>query len=320
MKNSDKPLKPSFFLILGILILITNAIYANMKDTKAEIESKTSQWLQMWSPENNLMTFEGIEDIFATKEDGLLVVDGFEGGVVVLKSISEYKEKWGPLMNNTFSYYKIKPQGDIQIEVSKDLATATFVWVTEKAVLKDGTEIALSQHATHIWKKINGEWKIIHEHLTNNNVAEEPEQNPEEEIKGFLEKWQEAWSPGENASSFTMESVRPFYIQDESLLAFDFTDSEQKTVIKGYQAHRKMWAPFVPSFKFWTFTPVRESVTIYELGEEGAGVALYVDNFGIRPDGSEFRARAHATLILKKIDGEWKIVHENIWGPVKEGK
>ncbi|MEO1050743.1 MAG: hypothetical protein AAFX87_08955 [Bacteroidota bacterium] len=138
------------------------------------------------------------------------------------------------------------------------------------------------------------------------------------EILNFIDAWGKAWSPKDKTATFTMADVSRFYVHDETLLAFDFTDSKQKTVIKGYQAHTQMWAPFVPSFSYWTFTPVSQSIRIFDFGSKGAGVVLYVDNYGIKPDGSEFKARAHATLILVKSEGQWRINHENIWGPVRE--
>ncbi|WP_179343390.1 Cif family virulence factor [Winogradskyella ursingii] len=71
------------------------------------------------------------------------------------------------MINSTFSYYEIKPVGNIAVELDNNLAVATFQWESSKALLKGGTAFSAVQCAAHVWKKIDGDWKIIHEHLTN---------------------------------------------------------------------------------------------------------------------------------------------------------
>ncbi len=140
----------------------------------------------------------------------------------------------------------------------------------------------------------------------------------EAEVREFINDWGEAWSPKENAPNFTSASFALFYLQTDELLAFDFTDAESKTVFKGVKDHHDTWSAFVRGYDYWTFTPVTESIRVYPQSEDAAAATLYVDNYGRKPDGTEFKARAHATLLLEKRDGNWVIVHENIWGPVNE--
>lgn len=140
----------------------------------------------------------------------------------------------------------------------------------------------------------------------------------ETEILEFIDNWGQAWSPKENAAQFTRASFAPFYLQSDELLGFDFTDAESRTVFKGAQIHHDTWEAFVRDYDYWTFTPVKESIRVYPQSENAAAATLYVDNYGRKADGTEFNARAHATLLLEKRDGNWVIVHENIWGPVNE--
>ena len=134
----------------------------------------------------------------------------------------------------------------------------------------------------------------------------------ETEIGQFINDWGRAWSPKENASQFTRESFAPYYLQSEKLLAFDFTDAELTTVYRGAENHHNTWEAFVRDYDYWTFTPVTESIRIYSQSKNAAAATLYVDNYGRKPDGTEFEARAHATLLLEKRNGKWVIVHENI--------
>ena len=82
--------------------------------------------------------------------------------------------------------------------------------------------------------------------------------------------------------------------------------------------HHAFWEPFMRQFTYWTFTPDLKSVHIHALTEKTATLSLYVDNYGVFPDGTKFEAKAHATLVLRKENSSWKIIHENIWGPVRE--
>ncbi len=169
--------------ILATMAILLTIGYTTAQNSKAKdlqaIQQKTDQWFQLWSPGDKPFTFEGIENVFADKEEGLLVVDGFEGSIVVLKSIHEYKDKWLPLVNTSFATYTIKPKDGIEIDVDATMATSTFIWVSENATLKDGTPVKLSQYATHVWKKINGDWKIVHEHLTKIDTSENESSNEE---------------------------------------------------------------------------------------------------------------------------------------------
>lgn len=158
-------------------------------------------------------------------------------------------------------------------------------------------------------------WAIIKDN--NGNLLEFVQRNHKPaSINQFLVDWGNAWSPEENAPNFDKESIRPFYLQSEKFLAFDSTDDNNKSVIKGAEAHHNFWEPFMRQFKFWTFSPDLNSLNIHTLSENTASVSLYVDNFGILPDGTKIQVKAHATLILVKKEGNWKIAHENIWGPV----
>lgn len=143
-------------------------------------------------------------------------------------------------------------------------------------------------------------------------------QRSDSEIKEFITEWGNAWSTEEKASEFTRESFAPFYLQSDELLAFDFTDAESQTVFKGVENHHSTWEAFVKDYNYWTFTPVAESIRVYPQSEDAAAATLYVDNYGRKLDGTEFEARAHATILLERRDGDWVIIHENIWGPVNE--
>ena len=130
----------------------------------AKIRELTEQWRKIWSPKDQPFTGEGFENIFATAENEILVFDNFDDGVVVLHSLQEYLNTWIPVMQN-FSYWEIQLENNLRISIDGDLAVSTFSWVGGGKT-KEEQEIKVRQYGTHTWKRINNEWRLIHEHLT----------------------------------------------------------------------------------------------------------------------------------------------------------
>lgn len=131
---------------------------------KVKIRELTEQWRSLWSPQDKPFTGESFESIFATGENAILVFDNFDNGVVVLHSLQEYLDTWIPVMEN-FSYWEIKLEDNLSISIEGNLAVTTFSWVGGGKT-KDGQEVKARQFGTHTWKRLDGEWRLVHEHLT----------------------------------------------------------------------------------------------------------------------------------------------------------
>ena len=131
---------------------------------KAKIRELTEQWRNIWSPKDKPFRGEGFKNIFTTGKNEILVFDNFDNGVVVLHSLQEYLDTWIPVMEN-FSYWSIQLEDNLNISIDGDLAVTTFSWVGGGKT-KDGQEVKARQYGTHTWKRLNGEWRLVHEHLT----------------------------------------------------------------------------------------------------------------------------------------------------------
>ena len=130
----------------------------------ATIRELTEQWRKIWSPKDRPFTGKGFENIFAVGENEILVFDNFDNSVVVLHSLTEYLDTWIPVMQN-FGYWSIQLEDNLQISVDGDLAVTTFSWVGDGKT-QDGQEVKARQYGTHTWKRLNNEWRLVHEHLT----------------------------------------------------------------------------------------------------------------------------------------------------------
>jgi ketosteroid isomerase-like protein len=128
------------------------------------IHQLTEQWRTIWGPKDKPFTGKGFENIFATGNNEILVFDNFDNSVVVLHSLQEYLDTWIPVMEN-FSFWEIQLEDNLNISIEGDLAVTTFSWVGGGKT-KDGQEIKARQYGTHTWKRLNDEWRLVHEHLT----------------------------------------------------------------------------------------------------------------------------------------------------------
>ena len=170
-----------FFLGIGVLSVIStnkSPIFADNKQIKTPIlmsqqnseiegaiEKLTKRWINGWSPGAKTFDASSLQSLYAQGDGAILVYDDIGEEVAVIRSWSEYAGRWQPFMQQ-FAYWSIQPEGEIEITAaSKDMAVSNFVWVGE-ARYQNGSEITPKQYATLVWQKQNGNWVIVHEHLT----------------------------------------------------------------------------------------------------------------------------------------------------------
>ncbi|MGD1898623.1 MAG: YybH family protein [Phormidesmis sp.] len=136
-------------------------------DATEEVKAVVNQWIALWNPGENPIDakrFAQFADIFA-EGDGYLAVDDFTGEVLTLRSYATYAETWEPVMT-AFSSWSIERVGDIDVDLSGDTAITYFEF-EGNGILQDGTEVEGYSHSTLILRRIEGQWRIVHEHLTN---------------------------------------------------------------------------------------------------------------------------------------------------------
>lgn len=70
-----------------------------------------------------------------------------------------------------FTRWEIAIENNLEISLDGDLATTTFSFAGGGRS-KDGQDYKLRQYSTHIWKRMNKRWQLIHEHLTVGNSSD----------------------------------------------------------------------------------------------------------------------------------------------------
>ena len=133
-------------------------------NSETEIRQLTQQWIEGWSPGAEAFDPDSLQPLYAQGENAILVYDDIGEEVAVIRSWDEYAQTWQPFMEQ-YAYWSIQLEGDIEVTIAEDMAVSNFVWVGE-ARYQDGREIAPKQYATLVWQKQDGNWVIVHEHLT----------------------------------------------------------------------------------------------------------------------------------------------------------
>ena len=150
--------------------MTVNSIQSTAQVQKVEsndyqkIQQLTERWIDLWSPKDKSFTGRDFEQIFAEGENDILVFDNFDGSVVVLRSLQAYIDTWVPVMQQ-FIYWEIAIEDNLEIIIADDLATTTFSFAGG-GHSQDGKNYEIRQYATHVWRKIEGQWRLVHEHLT----------------------------------------------------------------------------------------------------------------------------------------------------------
>ncbi len=120
------------------------------------------------------------------------------------------------------------------------------------------------------------------------------------------------WSVTEKP--YKIEKIEHLYVHTDDLLAFDLM-SPEKTVIKGWENYKAIWEPAMQNFDTWTITQINDvEITV---DENMALTTLIFAGEGQLKDKTPVQGEFHSTLIWKKMDDSWKIVHEHVSGPVK---
>ena len=141
-----------------ILVLQQNS------ETEAAIQRLTLNWIDGWSPGSETFDTSELQPLYAQGNGAILVYDDIGEEVAVIRSWEEYAGRWQPFMEQ-FDYWSIQPEGEIEVTADGNMAVSNFVWVGE-ARYQDGREITPKQYATLVWQKQDGNWVIVHEHLT----------------------------------------------------------------------------------------------------------------------------------------------------------
>lgn len=138
---------------------------------------------------------------------------------------------------------------------------------------------------------------------TQNKTKEKPRTAAEEEIRDFMNRFAQAFS------SRNLDEIMSFYSPD--VVAFDITPPLQ---YKGANEFRKSWQQFVEM----TVDPVKYDVEDVNITTSGdLGVSYCISHMtGATKSGEKMDVWMRHTGVYRKLNGQWKIIHEQLSVPI----
>ena len=139
----------------------------NRQSASAEtaIRRKLQRWRELFSPGETRYSLSGYEDLYVNTDE-LLVYDSYspKGYPREICGWNNYRTLWEKYIPIDFPGWRIINFNITRLEPQGDYAWSAISYVGRG--VRNGAEYFGGQHGTHIWKRINGDWRIVHEHLT----------------------------------------------------------------------------------------------------------------------------------------------------------
>jgi hypothetical protein len=130
------------------------------------VEAAKAQFLAAWTKKpGETFTTDKLSQVVDTSDSGaFLSFDGMSAGSTVLDSWTKYQGVWGPGINQ-FTEASLTEMKSLRVWVSTDLAvTSSLVQISGK--LPDGSLVNPVGHLTLSFRRVDGKWKVVHEHMS----------------------------------------------------------------------------------------------------------------------------------------------------------
>jgi ketosteroid isomerase-like protein len=132
-------------------------------------------------------------------------------------------------------------------------------------------------------------------------------------LKQSVTAWEKGWSSGD--SLFSMNRVDRLYDHSDRFLEFD-TISPAGTITQGYQSFKELWEPTMQAATK-TKTAIDDNIKVTTNGNMGLTTFTFKTEFTDRTKGKAYAEHAHASMVWKKQNGQWVIIHEHVSSPVR---
>jgi ketosteroid isomerase-like protein len=152
----------SFLVVSKVKVEFMSQIKKNLSGDLTSLQTRINQYCAAWTTQAGEPDWSTIEQLYANED--LLHYDAvtphsFANVADMKKAFAEMKKGLGLIS------LKLKTREDLQTFRREDL-----VWTTVLqdiiAKTKDGKELKFVQRQTGIWEKRNGNWVMVHEHLS----------------------------------------------------------------------------------------------------------------------------------------------------------
>jgi ketosteroid isomerase-like protein len=136
-----------------------------MSDNAHLILERVEQWEAAWNLDRESFSMSRFGDLYV-QDERLMAFDLTSPNTPsIIRGYQQYAAVWEPFMQ-AFSPWNIKINDDLNIRTSDLIAFATFTWKIWGTAKADNQQIIGDLHATLVFEKLDGKWKIVHEHIS----------------------------------------------------------------------------------------------------------------------------------------------------------
>ncbi|MEH1832854.1 MAG: nuclear transport factor 2 family protein [Nostoc sp.] len=137
-----------------------------MKDTleETEIIERVNDWLAAFSAGNKPFDFSVLDNLY-WQDEQFLAFDTLSPQTTQIQGWQSYEEIWKPFMA-ALAQWQVKSAGDIQIFTGDNITVSALIFESTATTIANEA-VKITAHATLVWEKREGQWRIIHEHISN---------------------------------------------------------------------------------------------------------------------------------------------------------
>lgn len=136
----------------------------NQRSQETEIKQRINDWLAAFSPGNKPFDFSGLSNLYWQDEE-LLAFDTLSPQTTRIQGWQTFEAIWKPFMA-ALAQWQIELVGDIRIILADKIAVAALIW-HGTGTTTDRESVEITAHTTQVWEERSGQWRIIHEHISN---------------------------------------------------------------------------------------------------------------------------------------------------------
>jgi ketosteroid isomerase-like protein len=151
-------------LIVSVLSLgLAQPVQAVPNDVDL-LKQSVTEWEKGWSSGDSLFSMTRVDSLY-DHSDRFLEFDTISPVGTVTQSYQSFKDLWEPTMQAS-TKAKTVIDDNIEVTANGNMGLTTFTFRTEFTDRKTGEKYAEHAHASMVWEKQDGQWVIIHEHVS----------------------------------------------------------------------------------------------------------------------------------------------------------
>jgi ketosteroid isomerase-like protein len=128
------------------------------------LKQNVTAWEKGWSSGDSLFSMTRVDSLY-DRSDRFLEFDTLSPTGTINQGYQSFKNLWEPTMQAS-TKAKTVIDDNIKVTTNGNMGLTTFTFRTEFTDRKTGEKYAEHAHASMVWEKQDGQWVIIHEHVS----------------------------------------------------------------------------------------------------------------------------------------------------------